>query len=353
MKTQTTQRDLSHLVKTKEARKLKEKQNSKHSMWFGLGMFGLVGWSVAVPTLLGTVLGIWLDRAGRQRRDDRPGPAVEPLVDRRGLLNRLQGKRRTVFDQDDCRQPDGEGARGGAAREAAAEARDAEAGKDGEREPDEHRESRRNAQAAEWKQPAVEEGVHGTVLPQRRIEGEQQPGDVRDPHDRKRRPDRHHRENDDEDARKQLPFALVRTAQHVSIRAPRQVGHQVVLRLGAVMGDLGARAFAEGPSHLQVRHDHRGHEDNCEARAGDHAVGQHELPEAVHARRQEQGDHKQYPRRMQEHPFLRIAHARVHGEFASLLWRGAPLQLQLLRAHTGDRKLRETILDPPDEVSLC
>ncbi|MDP4209101.1 MAG: AtpZ/AtpI family protein [Bacteroidota bacterium] len=68
MKTQTTQRDLSHLVKTKEARKLKEKQNSKHSMWFGLGMFGLVGWSVAVPTLLGTVLGIWLDKrfAGQQ-----------------------------------------------------------------------------------------------------------------------------------------------------------------------------------------------------------------------------------------------------------------------------------------------
>jgi F0F1-ATPase subunit, putative len=68
MKTPTTQRDLSHLVKTKEVRKLKEKQNSKQSMWFGLGMFGLVGWSVAVPTLLGTVLGIWLDNrfAGQQ-----------------------------------------------------------------------------------------------------------------------------------------------------------------------------------------------------------------------------------------------------------------------------------------------
>lgn len=28
----------------------------------GLGMFGMVGWSVAVPTLLGVALGIWLDK---------------------------------------------------------------------------------------------------------------------------------------------------------------------------------------------------------------------------------------------------------------------------------------------------
>jgi ATP synthase protein I len=51
----------SHIVKSKEDRKLKELQKSKHSVWFGLGMFGLIGWSVVVPTLLGTLLGIWLD----------------------------------------------------------------------------------------------------------------------------------------------------------------------------------------------------------------------------------------------------------------------------------------------------
>lgn len=62
MKAQTEHRNnLSQVVKTKEKRKLKEKRKSKQSMWFGLGMFGLVGWSVAVPTLLGTLLGIWLD----------------------------------------------------------------------------------------------------------------------------------------------------------------------------------------------------------------------------------------------------------------------------------------------------
>ncbi len=31
-------------------------------VWSGLGMMGLVGWSVSVPTLLGAALGIWLDK---------------------------------------------------------------------------------------------------------------------------------------------------------------------------------------------------------------------------------------------------------------------------------------------------
>lgn len=30
-------------------------------VWFGLGMMGLIGWSVAVPNLLEAALGIWLD----------------------------------------------------------------------------------------------------------------------------------------------------------------------------------------------------------------------------------------------------------------------------------------------------
>jgi ATP synthase protein I len=49
-------------VEDKELRKLKEKHNSKRSVLFGLGMFGLVGWSVVVPTLLGAFLGVWLDK---------------------------------------------------------------------------------------------------------------------------------------------------------------------------------------------------------------------------------------------------------------------------------------------------
>lgn len=47
-------------VGEQEKRKLKAKQIV--TIWSGLGMMGLVGWSVAVPTLLGAALGIWLDK---------------------------------------------------------------------------------------------------------------------------------------------------------------------------------------------------------------------------------------------------------------------------------------------------
>ncbi len=53
---------LSQVVGAKAARKLKARRNPAQGVWFGLGMMGLVGWSVVVPTLLGAALGIWLDR---------------------------------------------------------------------------------------------------------------------------------------------------------------------------------------------------------------------------------------------------------------------------------------------------
>ncbi len=49
-------------VGAKAARKLRAQRNSKPGVWFGLGMMGLIGWSVTVPTLLGAALGIWLDK---------------------------------------------------------------------------------------------------------------------------------------------------------------------------------------------------------------------------------------------------------------------------------------------------
>lgn len=54
--------DLTESVDKQARRKLKARQDGKHSVWFGLGMFGLVGWSVAIPTLAGIALGIWIDR---------------------------------------------------------------------------------------------------------------------------------------------------------------------------------------------------------------------------------------------------------------------------------------------------
>ena len=51
----------SEQIADKERRKLKALE-SKSNAWLGLGMFGLIGWSIVVPTLLGAMLGIWLDK---------------------------------------------------------------------------------------------------------------------------------------------------------------------------------------------------------------------------------------------------------------------------------------------------
>ena len=53
--------ELGESVAQRAARKLRAREQSRRTAWFGLGMFGLVGWSVAIPTLLGVVLGVWLD----------------------------------------------------------------------------------------------------------------------------------------------------------------------------------------------------------------------------------------------------------------------------------------------------
>jgi ATP synthase protein I len=52
---------LSRSVKNQAARKLKARAKSSDSVWLGLGMSGLVGWTVAVPTIGGAGLGIWID----------------------------------------------------------------------------------------------------------------------------------------------------------------------------------------------------------------------------------------------------------------------------------------------------
>ena len=56
------QSSLSQTVGAKAARKLKAQRNAPAGIWFGLGMMGLIGWSVAIPTLLGAALGLWLDQ---------------------------------------------------------------------------------------------------------------------------------------------------------------------------------------------------------------------------------------------------------------------------------------------------
>lgn len=53
---------LAHQVGIKAARKLRARRRGAAGIWFGLGMMGLVGWSVAVPTLVGAGMGLWLDK---------------------------------------------------------------------------------------------------------------------------------------------------------------------------------------------------------------------------------------------------------------------------------------------------
>ena len=54
--------DLAGQIGAKAVRKLKAQRNTTPGVWFGLGMMGLIGWSVVVPTLLGAALGLWLDK---------------------------------------------------------------------------------------------------------------------------------------------------------------------------------------------------------------------------------------------------------------------------------------------------
>jgi len=51
----------SQEIGAKAARKLHAQRHITKTVWFGLGMLGLIGWSVAIPTLLGALLGLWLD----------------------------------------------------------------------------------------------------------------------------------------------------------------------------------------------------------------------------------------------------------------------------------------------------
>jgi ATP synthase protein I len=52
----------SRQVGAQAARKLRAQSRASRGVWFGLGMSGLVGWSVTVPPLMGAALGLWVDR---------------------------------------------------------------------------------------------------------------------------------------------------------------------------------------------------------------------------------------------------------------------------------------------------
>ena len=58
-----TSKDFTKSIEQQAKRKLKARENGRHSIYFGLGMFGLIGWSVIIPTLAGIALGLWIDKS--------------------------------------------------------------------------------------------------------------------------------------------------------------------------------------------------------------------------------------------------------------------------------------------------
>ncbi len=49
-------------VGAKATRRLRAQRHRPRSVWTGFAFFGLIGWSVVVPTLIGAAIGLWLDR---------------------------------------------------------------------------------------------------------------------------------------------------------------------------------------------------------------------------------------------------------------------------------------------------
>jgi ATP synthase protein I len=52
-------------MRAEVARKARQRasgaRDRDRGIWFSLGLFGVVGWSIALPTLLGVALGVWID----------------------------------------------------------------------------------------------------------------------------------------------------------------------------------------------------------------------------------------------------------------------------------------------------
>lgn len=57
----TEAEEFSREVGVREERKLRARRQKGGGLWFGLGTFGVVGWSVALPTVVGIFFGIWID----------------------------------------------------------------------------------------------------------------------------------------------------------------------------------------------------------------------------------------------------------------------------------------------------
>ena len=53
--------DEAREIRRKAERMQQARGRGRGSVWSGLGMFGMVGWAVAVPTVAGVALGLFID----------------------------------------------------------------------------------------------------------------------------------------------------------------------------------------------------------------------------------------------------------------------------------------------------
>lgn len=60
-------RRLSAHIGRQEARRLRARARKDHAPWVALGLYGVVGWSIVLPTLAGIALGVWIDSAWPSR----------------------------------------------------------------------------------------------------------------------------------------------------------------------------------------------------------------------------------------------------------------------------------------------
>jgi ATP synthase protein I len=56
-------REMQRAVRLREQRSERWKKEGERSLWQNLSMVGALGWLIVTPTLLGVLLGRWLDRS--------------------------------------------------------------------------------------------------------------------------------------------------------------------------------------------------------------------------------------------------------------------------------------------------
>jgi ATP synthase protein I len=49
-------------IEAKHKRMMRARARKKNSIWSNFGLFGVVGWSVMIPTVICTAIGVWLDK---------------------------------------------------------------------------------------------------------------------------------------------------------------------------------------------------------------------------------------------------------------------------------------------------